>query len=804
MKNEQGAGGPSNADQSRGTPVDNRDVVADTLAGHRQDCEQWRAIKWKDDDGNLVEMTVLQDLFDTNRRSKHFRRRLNVRAINVLALDVDPFAGVAIETSLEDFLRACDDLALPHPTMCIATGGKGWHAHWHLDEPMPVAEAVILWRRLAAFLWRKLGITEPDALTRKLHECGPERVWPMPGQKHRKTGVVASGLRGYLDARAYIPALLTATEALFQAASADLRELINPTPRQPRPSSDAHKAGPQPEFIRNGLIALGHLPGKQTDDNSWPDWAILKLAAIAGDIEHGGGGTILFDAVVERCAHSKAAVKLFWEEPTDVTAGTFRYLLKRHWPKPAAKPGPKPGDGDTGPTYYDPSGGYFDQGLGRGRAKRRAPHPEPGATAGKKTNHMQPGELSGENFESHMHLIAAHYHCRFNRLTRQYVMSDGSVMPPAGFCLDAQSKGLRVWDGNAPFKSKEVDEDGEPVVCKNYRPMTKVPFRDAIKEYAHALAFYPQQEELEAVMADDNIDPISHRDIATRFLKAPNTGLHKAADLIMEVALMGMVQRIVTPGSKLDLMPVLYAPQGRRKSSFCRALGGNAFLDGVSLDDTNKDQLAKYSRYVVGEVSEFSTSRRDQNRLKSLQTTTVDSFRVPYGEFPEDFKRTILFVATTNDRSILNDPTGSRRYGVIDCTVEPHIDVDLFQQQRDGILKSAALALEAGDQPFLTWEQESQLMDDNRAFQIEDDRVELLWRFLRMDLNRLEQGFTVIEFMTSDDGLGMRDDQTDRGQPAIRAMLRMVGLDSHKGRRPGRPPASIWKQTSKFKGLPMA
>lgn len=97
---------------------------------------------------------------------------------------------------------------------------------------------------------------------------------------------------------------------------------------------------------------------------------------------------------------------------------------------------------------------------------------------------------------------------------------------------------------------------------------------------------------------------------------------------------------------------------------------------GLNLDPSNKDSVLKAIRYWIGELGELdSTTRRaDVSMLKAFLSNNVDVVRLPYARRDTSFRRRTVFGGTVNGMGFLVDPTGNRRFWVVEvlrCDVLP-------------------------------------------------------------------------------------------------------------------------------------
>jgi len=127
------------------------------------------------------------------------------------------------------------------------------------------------------------------------------------------------------------------------------------------------------------------------------------------------------------------------------------------------------------------------------------------------------------------------------------------------------------------------------------------------------------------------------------------------------------IARAFKPGCQADATLVLYGPQGVGKSSGLRILGGDYFSD-TPLDFT-KDSYLQIARAWIYEIAELDAFRgRANSQIKAFLTATHDNFRAPYKSRSEEVARHVVFAASTNERAILSDSSGARRFWVVETS----------------------------------------------------------------------------------------------------------------------------------------
>lgn len=149
---------------------------------------------------------------------------------------------------------------------------------------------------------------------------------------------------------------------------------------------------------------------------------------------------------------------------------------------------------------------------------------------------------------------------------------------------------------------------------------------------------------------------------ARDILKTEDNDYTRAVSMYLWTALAG---RILKPGSKADMIPVLIGAQGARKSTFVKAICPPDFNwhNNLSFDEKDFD-LARLTRgKVIIELPELrGLNSRGEEHIKAWITQAEDTWIPKYQENQITVKRRYIMVATNNFDRFLSDSTGNRRW----------------------------------------------------------------------------------------------------------------------------------------------
>ncbi|BAY10641.1 virulence-associated E family protein [Calothrix sp. NIES-2098] len=244
----------------------------------------------------------------------------------------------------------------------------------------------------------------------------------------------------------------------------------------------------------------------------------------------------------------------------------------------------------------------------------------------------------------------------------------------------------------------------------------------------------------------------------------------------------------------MDCALILYGEQGIRKSTFWRTLfGADWFSDDLG-NDNDKDEKMKMHRFWCLEWGEFETvyKRKDVEELKRFLAKKEETFRTPYDRVPVDYKRGFVFVGTTNQTEILNDPSGDHRFWIIPVT-KSKIPVEAVLFCRDKIWAAANALYKAGYPYMLTDEQEAARAERNRDYQVIDPWMEIVEEYVRC------KDFVTTQALYS--LLGIEPSRQDvASDKRISGVMRRLGWE--RGRESGLRGSRGWKRKRKIDVFP--
>jgi Virulence-associated protein E/Bifunctional DNA primase/polymerase, N-terminal len=147
----------------------------------------------------------------------------------------------------------------------------------------------------------------------------------------------------------------------------------------------------------------------------------------------------------------------------------------------------------------------------------------------------------------------------------------------------------------------------------------------------------------------------------TKYFNTEHSDYAKSCGLYIWTAMAG---RVIQPGVKADMVPILVGDQGVGKSTGVAAMvmDPNHFME-VKLDDNEVEMARRMRGKLIGEIGELrGLHSREIEHVKAFVTRTHEEWVPKYKEFSTKFPRRLVFIGTTNNDEFLADETGNRRW----------------------------------------------------------------------------------------------------------------------------------------------
>ena len=260
--------------------------------------------------------------------------------------------------------------------------------------------------------------------------------------------------------------------------------------------------------------------------------------------------------------------------------------------------------------------------------------------------------------------------------------------------------------------------------------------------------------------------------------------------------MVGAVARAYRPGCKLDSCLILIGAQGIGKSSGLCDLVGDEWFSDTELNlagFSQKDAMMAIGRPWVHEFAELSTLRAGRGeRIKAFLSSRVDEYRPSHAREVVRRPRRCCFVGTSNDRDVLSDPTGSRRFWPVEVA---KVNRKWIQENRSQLWAEAATLYRKGAQWWLPDVVESTRSDEAERYFERDAWHEKIEDY--MERHNTPDRVPMSDVM--DYGLKLDSSQQNKGTTRrIAAVLRALGYEKRRGRNvPGKTRPTFWAPKEK-------
>ena len=299
---------------------------------------------------------------------------------------------------------------------------------------------------------------------------------------------------------------------------------------------------------------------------------------------------------------------------------------------------------------------------------------------------------------------------------------------------------------------------------------------------AHQNNYHPVNLYLEKIEYLSSVKPIDIETIATDYLGTESNLYNQ----MLKMTLIAAVARVKNRGIKFDNCCVLVGKQGTGKSTFWRYLASDAFFADTwqpKLQDLAM-MLQRCWIFEIAELDRISPNSEKAATLKALLSSPIDTFRRPYGRSIGSYPRPSIMVSSCNRTDFLNDPTGSRRYWVINLEGKL-INNKKVLQDRDRIWKAALLAYKEGMILDLEDKYKKEINIRNSNFEAEHPFYSRIEEWTNKEHNKYR--FTTVQALVNS---GCRNDEhvTDKDVKEAADCLRKLGHEKKQYRFSGRKP----------------
>jgi predicted P-loop ATPase len=203
---------------------------------------------------------------------------------------------------------------------------------------------------------------------------------------------------------------------------------------------------------------------------------------------------------------------------------------------------------------------------------------------------------------------------------------------------------------------KETDINTLFLSCKkafddiNFDLFIKILFSDCISEYNPLIEFFERYKERKPIGVID--------EFWSCFSTRGGVGL----SYFGSKWLIGIISAI--HGEHSPLMLVFTGGQNTGKTeAFRRLLPAELrqYYAESKLDQGKDDDILMTQKIIIMDDEMGGKNKQESKKLKEMLSKQTFSLRVPYGKGNEDLNRLAVLCGTSNENSILNDPTGNRR-----------------------------------------------------------------------------------------------------------------------------------------------
>lgn len=231
-----------------------------------------------------------------------------------------------------------------------------------------------------------------------------------------------------------------------------------------------------------------------------------------------------------------------------------------------------------------------------------------------------------------------------------------------------------------------------------------------------------------------------------------------------------LAARVLVPGIKADMVPIIVGPQGAMKSSTLEAMAPDPTQFGeLDLSRRDEDTARLMQGKVIHELPELKGLRaRDVESTKAFISARFDEWVPKYRERARKAPRRGIFFGSTNEHEFLADVTGARRFLPI---MAGKCDPVAMARDRDQLwAEGAAMFRDAGGRIDFA-DAERLARGQHEKYEAADPWQAAIEAYLNRPSSVLPPGGEPMPDL--DD-----DSQADAGQPPTWVTMRMVMLNA--------------------------
>ena len=291
------------------------------------------------------------------------------------------------------------------------------------------------------------------------------------------------------------------------------------------------------------------------------------------------------------------------------------------------------------------------------------------------------GIISSKQKMTYEKAIEHYYGLRYNTLNQKIYDKNGKVFQ------DFKLLYLELKDKLIKDRFKFHDDSDRKTFPKGQRTI------DAALLSAKQHSFDPLQEQFDGwakKVEDGDYDKnLDINNLATRFL---NPNASEFENQVFKHWLVGAVERIRNPGCKMELCMILHGEQGVGKTTTLQILGGQFFAEDVTFSRDLNMTLTRIGHHIL-ELSEMTNKNMNANLIKTAISNQYERYRGLYENHMSEIPRRCVFAGTSNEQYFLNDPTGNRRFAIIEVTNHALKNSDELRRKRDDIFCAILAAI---------------------------------------------------------------------------------------------------------------